>query len=249
VVKTTEYLPYNDLLSKSKAVASDKAVHMELLNVGTNYGQNFGFTLYRATVAKFSKLTLKGGVSDRGVIAIDYKEIATVEQTTDYNLNVTSAMFTATGDSHTLDILVENTGRVNGGNMNTARKGLNGDVSTDDKAHTGFQIYPLDFKQSFVQSLSSLKWLPFENIKSPAMFRAELDVTGAPKDTFLKLDNWTKGNAFVNGFNIGRYYNKGPQKTLYVPSSLLKTGKNDIYLFELHSSGGSVEFVDKPILG
>ena len=31
-------------------------------------------------------------------------------------------------------------------------------------------------------------------------------------DTFLQLDGWTKGIAFVNGFNLGRYWPvMGPQ--------------------------------------
>jgi len=176
--------------------------------------------------------------------------VATVDKNSDYTLNTTASMFIVPGNNHTLEVLVENTGRVNGGDeMNTARKGINGDVLTDNNTHTGWSIYPLDFKQSFVKSLVTENWLSFVNVKSPALFKAELDIIGTPKDTFLKLDNWVKGNAFINGFNIGRYYNKGPQKTLYVPSPLLKTGKNDIYLFELHSASNTIEFVDKPILG
>ena len=42
------------------------------------------------------------------------------------------------------------------------------------------------------------------------------------KDTFLRLDGWTKGVAFVNGFNLGRYWDRGPQQTLYVPAPLLR---------------------------
>lgn len=39
---------------------------------------------------------------------------------------------------------------------------------------------------------------------------------------------WTKGNVFVNGFNLGRYWNEGPQKTLYVPAPILKPGVNKV---------------------
>jgi len=145
---------------------------------------------------------------------------------------------------------VENTGRVNGGGgMNTARKGLNGDVTIDEKVHSNYKIYPLEFKQKFVEQLKAEKGRPFESVKSPALFRAELDIKDTPRDTFLKLDKWNKGVVFVNGFNVGRYYHVGPQQTLYIPAPLLKTGKNDIFIFELHSATDTIEFVDKPILG
>ena len=81
--------------------------------------------------------------------------------------------------------------------------------------------------------------------------RGELTIEGIPADTFLRLPNFTKGFCMVNGFNIGRYWNAaGPQKTLYVPAPLLKTGVNEIIVFE--SDGFSepiVRFEDVPDLG
>ena len=70
-------------------------------------------------------------------------------------------------------------------------------------------------------------------------------------DTFLKLDNFTKGFVTVNGYNIGRYWEIGPQKTLYIPASLLKKGENEIIVFESDGLKGDavIEFVDVPELG
>lgn len=69
-------------------------------------------------------------------------------------------------------------------------------------------------------------------------------------DTFLKLDNFKKGFVLINGFNIGRYWEIGPQKTLYVPASLLKKGKNEIIVFESDGLKGKceVELCDTPCL-
>jgi hypothetical protein len=130
-----------------------------------------------------------------------------------------------------------------------ASKGLNGDVSIDEKVHTNYKIYPLEFKQKFVEELKAEKGRALDKVKSPALFRADLDIKGEPMDKFLKLDNWTKGSVFINGFNVGRYYYIGPQQTLYIPEPFLKTGKNDIFMFELHSASDTIEFVDQPILG
>jgi beta-galactosidase len=150
-----------------------------------------------------------------------------------------------------LDIIVENMGRVNGGGeMNSARKGLNGDVTIDGKVAANFQTFPLEFKEPYVKSLAALKGKPFvEGVKSPAVYRLEVDISGQPVDTYVRLDRWTKGNVFVNGFNAGRYYSVGPQRTLYIPAPLLMSGKNQISVFELHSAVDTIEFTDKPDLG
>jgi beta-galactosidase len=86
---------------------------------------------------------------------------------------------------------------------------------------------------------------------SPTLFRAELVIKDVPKDTFVKLnDKWIKGVIFVNGFNIARFWNIGPQKSYFIPSTLLKSGINDIYIFDLHKSldnflDSTLEFIDK----
>ena len=70
------------------------------------------------------------------------------------------------------------------------------------------------------------------------------------EEIYTKLDNFTKGFVVINGFNIGRYWEIGPQRTLYVPASLLKAGDNEIVVFESDGIKGEafVEFCDKPVL-
>lgn len=69
-------------------------------------------------------------------------------------------------------------------------------------------------------------------------------------DTFLKPENFKKGFVTINGFNIGRYWEIGPQGTLYVPASLLKKGKNEVVIFESDSFADNceIEFCDTPCL-
>ena len=76
-------------------------------------------------------------------------------------------------------------------------------------------------------------------------------IEGNPRDTFLKLDGFTKGFVIINGHNIGRYFNPaGPQKTLYVPAPFLHEGENEITVFESDKmTSPYVEFVDTPELG
>ncbi|RUS78518.1 hypothetical protein EGW08_013730 [Elysia chlorotica] len=62
----------------------------------------------------------------------------------------------------------------------------------------------------------------------PTMYRARLHIKGQPKDTFVRMDGWTKGIVIVNNFNLGRYWDVGPQRTLYLPAPLLKQGTNKV---------------------
>ncbi|WP_211368116.1 hypothetical protein [Microbacterium rhizomatis] len=58
-----------------------------------------------------------------------------------------------------------------------------------------------------------------------------------------------KGVAWINGFNLGRYWTRGPQHTLYVPGSVLVPGRNELVILELHAAGRRVRFVPQPDLG
>ncbi|KAA0187151.1 hypothetical protein HAZT_HAZT000615 [Hyalella azteca] len=58
------------------------------------------------------------------------------------------------------------------------------------------------------------------------MYRTTVTLSAPPLDTFLDMRQWNKGVVFVNGFNVGRYWSVGPQRTLYVPTPLLVQGDN-----------------------
>jgi hypothetical protein len=55
-------------------------------------------------------------------------------------------------------------------------------------------------------------------------------------DTFIDMSKYTKGTVYINGFNLGRYWNIGPQLRLYCPATLLKRGTNTITIVELVQS-------------
>lgn len=71
----------------------------------------------------------------------------------------------------------------------------------------------------------------------PGFYRFTVKID-KPADTFLDFTGWGKGAAFVNGFNVGRFWEVGPQKRLYIPAPLLKTGENEIILFETEGKAG-----------
>ena len=135
-------------------------------------------------------------------------------------------------------------GRTNYGPHLKDYKGITEGVRLGNQFLFGWTIYTLPLKD-----ISSLSYDGQKEDKVPAFFRGYLDVD-EPADTFLSMEGWGKGIVFVNGFNLGRYWEVGPTKTLYVPAPLLKKGKNEIIVFELEKVKEPViEFLDKPDLG
>jgi ABC-type multidrug transport system fused ATPase/permease subunit len=96
--------------------------------------------------------------------------------------------------------------------------------------------------------------LEFTNGEKKGEFVFLVGHSGAGKSSIIRMllceERPTSGTVMVNGFNIGRYWEKGPQKSLYVPASLLKEGENEIVIFEADGLKGDpvVEFKDFPTL-
>jgi hypothetical protein len=67
VVKVTDYLSYSDLLSLVKSYKSENPIYSEFLDIGPNYGQNFGFTVYRTTIPKSKNLRSPSGIKKKKI--------------------------------------------------------------------------------------------------------------------------------------------------------------------------------------
>jgi beta-galactosidase GanA len=60
-----------------------------------------------------------------------------------------------------------------------------------------------------------------------------------PADTFIDMTGYRKGVVWVNGHNLGRYWDIGPQRRLYCPAPWLKAGENEVIVFDLHKTEAS----------
>ncbi len=211
-------------------------------------GQNFGYTLYCATIrGPMEEYLLDlGRAHDRAIVFVDGKRRGVWERTRQKDeIKLTLAR----GETAKLEILVENMGRVNYGSKLLDPKGLLDGVRIANRFHFGWQMYPLPMK-----SLDGLRWQDCDAPicdGQPTFLRGTFDISGAPADTFLRLPQFQKGFCIVNGFNLGRYWNTaGPQKTLYVPAPILREGENEIIVFESDGCEAlAVEFLDAPDLG
>ena len=206
-------------------------------------GQSYGYLLYRTEAswdADEEKIRVIDG-RDRMQLFVDGKLMAT-----QYQAEIGQDIFVA-GEkkaTHRIDILMENMGRVNYGHKflaDTQRKGIRTGVCKDLHFLLNWQQYPLSFENT--ENIDFSKgWQP----EQPAFYAFDFEMK-ALKDTYLDLSGFGKGLAFVNGVNIGRFWNVGPTLSLYIPHSLLKEGHNRIIIFETEGEyEESINLVNQP---
>lgn len=232
-------------------------------------GQSYGYILYHSTLKheqNIERIRL-WGANDRANIFVDGRRVVNLyDRELDGEYDVLAGAVKKAQDVNAapadeeakpqnepvtfakdapIDILMENMGRVNFGPlMERQRKGIAECVQINGHIHYNWTMYPLP--------LDNIDRLDFDRDCTeglPAFYRFELEVDEAC-DTFLELDGWGKGCVFLNGFNLGRYWEIGPQKRLYIPAPLLKPGKNEIVVFETEGKAtGVIELKDEPDIG
>ena len=202
--------------------------------------QAYGYILYRTVIANpvQGELVLDE-LHDYAQIYANGTLIGTLDRRLDQNhLNVDLK-----SPNTRLDILVENTGRVNFTTvLRGERKGITNQVTLAGKPLTDWQIYSLP--------MNAPDKLPFHAnaCSGPCFYRGTLQVDRIA-DTFLDTSNFTKGFVWINGHPLGRIWNIGPQKTLYLPAPWLKQGANDVIVFDLDGAPDrTIEGKAAPIL-
>ncbi|MEU1177592.1 beta-galactosidase [Streptomyces sp. NPDC005820] len=208
-------------------------------------GRRAGYVLYRTTVSTTGPglLHFEGGVGDRAQVFVDGAPAGILERE---RYDETLPLHIPRPGAR-LDVLVENMGRVNYGPRIGVPKGLLGPVTFNGEALRGWDCHPLPVDD--VPPADAFAPAATPTSAEPAFHQGTFEV-GEPADTFLSLPGWTKGQAWINGFHLGRYWNRGPQHTLYVPAPVLRPGTNDLVLLELHgTTTPTAHLVDTPDLG
>jgi beta-galactosidase len=216
------------------AIHSDRPLSMEA------FGQAYGYILYRTRLdgPVDGELTFDT-VHDYAQIYVDGKLVGTLDR----RLGQYQLPLHISSPQAQLDVLVENTGRMNfGPSLPAERAGLVGSVKLGQKVLTGWQIYPLPMLKPGQLAYSKAP------CSGACFYRGSFSVT-TPKDTFLDTSSLTKGEVWLNGRPLGRVWSVGPQKTLYVPAPWLKAGKNELVVFDLDGKPDQkIEGLDHPIL-
>ncbi|BBE18435.1 beta-galactosidase [Aquipluma nitroreducens] len=192
------------------------------------FGQKGGFILYRTKLIGHKKGKLRiTELHDYATIFVDGKYIGKLDRAQAENIIEIPESASANPQ---LDILVEGMGRINFAEYMIDRKGITDRVSLNGMTLMDWQIFTLPFDEKDVQNL---KFASGENTKPGLFFKGEFELA-VVGDTYLDVSQWEKGVVWVNGHNLGRYWNIGPQKQLYCPAPWLKKGKNEIVIFDMH---------------
>ena len=232
-------------------------------------GQSYGYILYHSTLKheqNIERIRL-WGANDRANIFVDGRRVVNLyDRELDGEYDVLAGAVKKAQDVNAapadeeakpqnepvtfakdapIDILMENMGRVNfGPRMERQRKGINQCVQINGHMHNQWMQYPLpldniakvDFSGEYREGL-------------PAFYRFRFQAAESC-DTFLDFKGWGKGCAFINGFHLGRFWEIGPQRRLYIPGPLIKKGENEIILFETEGKAAeTIELLDEPDIG
>ncbi len=219
-VEFTEYGTFKENLDLiSKHYTSPYPLTMEELD------QDYGFILYKTTIkGKLEALKLNlQEVRDRALIYLNGEYQGVIDRN-----NKQEILLSADGPESTLEILVENMARINYGPLLKDLKGITEGVRIGNQFLFNWDIYTIPLKD-----IENIKYGNGNKEEYPTFYRGSFEVKEVG-DTYLDFEGWEKGVVFINGFNLGRYWKAGPQKRLYLPAPLLKEGKNEIVVFELH---------------
>ncbi|MGX7030239.1 glycoside hydrolase family 35 protein [Vagococcus zengguangii] len=228
---------FNTLESIPKKQTNAYPLTMEKLE------QHSGYVLYRTTYRKDTdqeKFRIIDG-RDRAQFFLNEQLISTQYQEEigeDIEVLITEEM-------NTVDVLIENMGRVNYGHKlltETQRKGLRQGVMSDLHFMLDWEHYSLDFETSDFIDFSG-EW----QANQPAFYRYNCELTTI-EDTFLDVSKFGKGIVLVNGVNIGRFWETSPMQSLYIPKHYLKQGHNDLIIFETEGKyAEEIQLVERPI--
>ncbi|MGR0318675.1 beta-galactosidase [Agromyces sp. ZXT2-3] len=201
-----------------------------------------GFALYRAEIACSGPAPLEvDEVRDRAQVFVNGDSVGVLTRTH------RTRSLTLPRDAHgTLDLLVEDQGRVNYGTRIGEQKGLIGSVRLGGEPLGRWRVAGLD-----VGRLEAVREAlePARAVAGPCYRAGSFDLE-TPVDLFLDTTGWGKGVVWINGFPLGRYWSAGPQRSLYVPAPVLRPGGNEILVLELHGAPARVaNFVERLDLG
>uniref|UniRef100_A0A673T662 Galactosidase beta 1 like n=1 Tax=Suricata suricatta TaxID=37032 RepID=A0A673T662_SURSU len=243
-----------DLLTFLDILCPHGPIHSVLPVTFEAVKQDRGFMLYRTylthTVSEPTQFWVpNNGVHDRAYVMVDGEFQGVLER------NMRHQLFLIGKIGARLDILLENMGRLSFGSNSSDFKGLLEPPVLGQTVLTQWLMFPLNIDKLVK------RWFPLPLLRSshpqvpsgPTFYSTTFPILGEGGDTFLFLPGWTKGQVWINGFNLGRYWTRqGPQQTLYVPGPLLFFGGtlNKITLLELENvpPEPKIQFLDKPIL-
>ena len=272
------------LLEQIEFIGSDSTIACPYPLTMEECHQDYGYLLYRTHITGPSvpvDSAEEGGTDtltinelrDRAHIYLDGTYLETLERTAGRCVIQTQKKFQVPKEGLQLDILVENQGRCNFPPFSQDHKGITENVFLGDCfVLSNWEHYPIWFSK---KQLENIEWSPIiaedqiddaitrtttnNKTNKPTFYKAHWDLSAYSvqpflRDTYIRLPQFHKGVVIINGFNLGRYWNIGPQLSLYCPAPLLVAGMNEIIIFDEEGgvgqdgSGLEIEFIDHLVM-
>lgn len=244
----TSVAPVLDIADNLTPVEGNEPKTFEQIN------QGYGYVLYTRKFNQPISGTLEiPGLRDYAIVYIDGEKVGELNR---YDKNYT--MDINIPFNSTLQILVENMGRINyGEEIIRNNKGIISPVIIAGQPISGnwytyglpMSTTPEGGKNGIGKKVSVTSADAKKLQNAPVVYEGTFNLSKVG-DTFLDMSKWGKGIVFVNGKNLGRYWNRGPQQTLYLPGAWLKNGENKITIFEQQNATPqtTIQALDKPNL-
>ena len=204
----------------------------------------WGTMVYSTTMPEIPvKSVLTGDFHDYAQVFINDKYIGKIDRVR----NERSLAIPPVKKGDVLTILVEGMGRINFGRAIKDFKGIVGDVvfaAEVDGTEITWKpqvwqnaIIPDDYeiaKEVFDKGLVNENQL----MGKIGYYRGSFNLKKVG-DTFLNMEQFGKGQVYVNGYAVGRFWNIGPQQTLYIPGCWLKKGQNEVIVLDVVGPSGA----------
>ncbi|SFO67967.1 beta-galactosidase [Chitinophaga sp. YR627] len=192
------------------------------------YGQDYGYMVYKTVLVghKSGKLDIVE-LHDYATVFLNGKYVGKIDRRLDeHSIELPKSDV----KDPVLEIFVEGMGRINFAQALIDRKGITDRVTLNGMTLMNWDVYGLPMNSNFVESLPASKT---GQVKEGEFFKGTFTLT-TTGDTYLDMTNFKKGMVWVNGHNLGRYWEIGPQKRLYCPAPWLKKGENVIVVLDQH---------------
>ncbi len=191
------------------------------------YGQDYGFIMYKTKLVghKSGKLTITEP-HDYATVFLNGKYIDKVYRD---GGKWTIDLPKSTVKDPVLEILVEGMGRINFAQFMIDRKGITDRVTLNGMTLMDWQVYKLPFDQKYI---SQLRAAPTDSARRGNFFKGSFQLTEVA-DTYIDVSKYKKGIVWINGNNLGRFWEIGPQQRLFCPATWLKEGNNEIIIFDM----------------
>ena len=220
-----------DMLMGVDSVVMDSPLRtMEELN------QGWGSIVYVTTLPEIdipSVLTLNEG-HDFAQVYIDNRYVGKIDRVRNEN----SLQLPAVKKGQELKIYIEAMGRINFGRAIKDYKGITNSVTISTEVDGHDMIWNLKrwtiltIPDDYATAKKALNAPPAPITSNMGYYRGHFNLKKVG-DTFLNMEQFGKGQVYVNGHAVGRFWSIGPQQTLYVPGCWLKKGKNEVIVVDV----------------